>query len=278
MGVAGMDSKPSGYLGLRVAGLTTAFAVACFLTAGSAAAADPNLAVNGSFATTSATSAEFGSTNNGYTPTVQLTGWTTAGYNFVFLPNTADTTGAVGQYNTTATVASPGLRLWGPNDGGGANGLVTASPTGGNFIAADGAYEISAITQTITGLNVGAKVYVSFAWAGAQQSGFTGPTTDKWTVDLGSSPSQSTPVVSLPSQGATAWMNETFSFIATNSSEVLSFLTTGTPAGQPPFALLSNVVVTAPEPASVALMLSGVVGLMIAARRRGSRTAARISG
>lgn len=273
-----MGSRQSAFWGLRVGALTAALAVALSLTADPAAAADPNLAVNGSFATTSTTSTEFGSTNNGYTPTVQLTGWTTAGYNFVFLPNTIDSTGALSQYNSTATLASPGLRMWGPNDGGGANGLVQASPTGGNFVAADGAYEVAAITQTITGLNVGAKVYVSFAWAGAQQSGFTGATTDKWTVDLGSSPAQSTQVVSLVSQGATAWMNQTFAFIATSSSEVLSFLTTGTPSGQPPFALLANVVVTAPEPAGVALMLSGIVGLMIAARRRGSRATAEISG
>ena len=263
-----MEGRQPAYRDLVSGALTTAFAAAVCLASGSAVAADPNLAINGSFATTATTSAEFGSTNNGYTPTVQLTGWATAGYNFVFLPNTVDTVGAIGQYDTTATATSPGLRLWGPNDGGGANGLVQASPTGGNFVAADGAYEVSAISQTINGLNVGAKVYVSFAWAAAQQYSFSGPTTDKWTVVLGSSPSQSTQTVSIISHGATAWMNQTFSFIATNSSEVLSFLTTGTPSGQPPFALLSNVVVTAPEPASVALMLSGVAGLMIAARWR----------
>ena len=263
-----MDDGQAAYWVFVGGAVATVFAAAVCFAPGSASAADPNLAVNGSFATTATTSAEFGSTNNGYTPTVQLTGWTTAGYNFVFLPNTVDTSGALSQYNATATTASPGLRLWGPNDGGGANGLVQASPTGGNFVAADGAYEVSAISQTINGLKIGAKVYVSFAWAAAQQYNFSGPTSDMWTVDLGGSPSQSTQTVSIVSHGATAWMNQTFSFIATNSSEVLSFLTTGTPAGQPPFALLSNVVVTAPEPASVALMLSGVAGLMIAGRRR----------
>ncbi|HBK08917.1 MAG TPA: PEP-CTERM sorting domain-containing protein [Acetobacteraceae bacterium] len=272
-----MDIRQSAFWSRRAGALTAALAVALSFIADPATAADPNLAVNGSFATTSTKSTEFGSTNNGYTPPVQLTGWSTAGYNFVYLPNTIDTTGAISQYNTTATLASPGIRMWGPNDGGPANGLPQASPTGGNFIAADGAYEVSAITQTITGLHVGAKVYVSFAWAGAQQSGFTGPTTDNWTVDLGSSPSQTTPTVSLASEGATAWMNQTFSFIATSSSEVLSFLATGTPTGQPPFALLANVVVTAPEPASVVLMLSGMAGLLVVARHRRTRAVTAIA-
>jgi hypothetical protein len=56
--------------------------------------------------------------------------WTTAGYNFVFLPNTADTSGATGQYNT--------ITLWGPdNQGTNAAALPLSSPTGGNYIAAD---------------------------------------------------------------------------------------------------------------------------------------------
>jgi hypothetical protein len=267
-----MGSSHPAFRGGKRGVLTAALLVfACGFTA-VASAADPNLAVNGSFATLSLQqSAEFGTVNNGYTPLQTITGWTTAGYNFVFLPNTIDSSGALSQYNATATLATPGLRMWGPNDGGGANGLPQASPTGGNFIAADGAYEVSAITQTINGLHVGAKVYVSFAWAGAQQSSFSGPTTDSWTVSLGGSPGQTTKTVSVASQGATGWMNQTFSFIATSSSELLSFLATGTPSGQPPFALLANVVVTAPEPGSVVLMLSGMAGLLLLARRRESR-------
>lgn len=228
-----------------------------------------NLAVDGTFSLTTvgtaAASAEFGSTNNGFTPTQQLLGWATAGYNFVFLPNTADTTGSTGQYT---------VKLWGPaNNGTNAASLPLSSPTGGDYIGADGAYEVSAITQTINGLIPGQKVTVSFAWAGAQQSGFTGATSDMWTVSLGtvsaSNPSQSTNVVSLLTEGATPWMDQTFTFVATSTSELLSFLATGTPAGQPPFALLANVSVSnVPEPAGIGVFLTGLAGLLLIARVR----------
>ncbi|WP_158923289.1 PEP-CTERM sorting domain-containing protein [Acidisphaera sp. S103] len=241
-----------------------------------------NLVVNGTFSqaviggvTQAAEAAEFGSTNNGFTPAQTLVGWSTAGYNFVYLPNTADTTGATGQ----ATV-----RLWGPANGGtNAALLPLCAPTSGactagsgNYIGADGAYEVSAITQTINGLTAGKSYAVSFAWAGAQQSGFSGATTDEWTVSLGtvsvSNPSQTTSLVSLPTEGASAWVNQTFDFIATGPSELLSFLATGTPTGQPPFALLANVSMTqVPEPASLALMATGLVGLVAAARRHRMR-------
>ena len=193
--------------------------------------------------------------------------WSTSGYNFVFLPNTSDTVGGEG--------SSGNVKLWGPNDNGGtANGLPTSAPGGGNFVAADGAYEVSAITQSISGLIVGQSIAVSFSWAGAQQYSFNGITTDEWTVDLGSSPSQTTSLLTLPSNGSSGWVNQTFYFVATSSTELLSFLATGTPSGQPPFALLSNVSVTnTPEPASVLILLSGLGGLVVFARRRASRSA-----
>jgi hypothetical protein len=238
-----------------------------------AAQAQTNLIQNGTFSqaviggtTQAAEAAEFGSKNNGFTPSQTLVGWTTAGYNFVFLPGTADTTGATGQ----ATV-----KLWGPaNNGTNAALLPQSSPTGGNYIAADGAYEISAITQTINGLTAGQTYAVSFAWAGAQQYSFSGPTSDEWTVSLGTvsatNPSQTTSLLSLPTEGASGWMDQTFDFVATSSSEVLSFLATGTPSGQPPFALLANVSMTqVPEPSTWALMLTGLVGLIGIVRMRG---------
>lgn len=255
----------------RTSRLFAAFVISLMLPtvfAGSASA-QTNLVKNGDFSKIivspagAPSSFQFGS---GYTSAETLSDWSTSGYNFVFLPNTADVGGAVGNAGV--------VKLWGPNDNGGiANGLPTSSPTGTNFVAADGAYQVSAITQQVSGLIVGQKVAVSFAWAGAQQSGFTGPTTDEWTVDLGSSPAQTTSLLSLPSHGASAWVNQTFTFVATSSTELLSFLATGTPSGQPPFALLANVSVTnVPEPASVVMLLTALAGLTGVVRRRGARS------
>jgi len=77
---------------------------------------------------TTASSTEFGTRYGGQV----VTGWTTGGYNFLFKPGTADTTGAINEY-------SGQLKLWGPGDGA-ANSLPATSLAGGNFIGADGAY------------------------------------------------------------------------------------------------------------------------------------------
>jgi hypothetical protein len=155
----------------------TAAILALFLGgAGHIAMAQTNLVQNPYFAITGGSDGTsmqfgtgFGSNCNGLG---NVAGWTTPGYNFVYLPNTADTVGASG--------SAGNVKLWGPNDDGGVkNGLPTRAPAPGqNFVAADGAYEVAAITQTINGLIPGRTVAVSFSWAGAQQSGFTGPTTD----------------------------------------------------------------------------------------------------
>lgn len=238
--------------------LNVAVALAA-LTLGTAAGAT-NLVTNGDFeATTLAGSHEFGDRYS----TNQVTGWTTNGYNFVFAPGTADNgTGATGEYGK--------LQLWGPGNGA-ANGLTGASPAGGNFIGADGAYGVDAISQTIGGLVAGKQYDVSFWWAGAQQEGFDGPNTEQWDVSLGNE-HQSTAILSNGNHGFTGWRQETFTFTATSSSQLLSFLAHGTPEGVPPFSLLDGVTMEAhgavPEPASWALMILGFGATGAALRRR----------
>jgi hypothetical protein len=176
---------------------------------------------------------------------------------------TADTTGALGSLGT--------VRLWGPGDGS-ANGL-TLSPNGGAFIGADGAFQDEPIQQTITGLVAGARYAVTFDWAAAQQDTFSGPTSSGWDVSLGAA-TQSTGNLAIGNHGFSGWQQSTFDFIATGSSETLSFLSTGTGgAAEPPFSLLDGVSMTSvPEPSTWAMMLVGF-GLLGYASFRRRRTA-----
>lgn len=101
---------------------------------------------------------------------------------------------------------------------------------------------------------------MSFAWAGAQEYARNVPSTAQWKVSLGAT-TQSTAVVNVASHGFSGWMNQTFTYVATGSSQVLSFLANGTPTGSPPFALLANVSVTqVPEPAAMPVMLVALQG------------------
>jgi hypothetical protein len=236
-----------------------ALLLACFtISSGHIAYAQSNLVTNGSFAVTGGTTSfQFG-TYGPYTPTETLAGWASpGGYNFVFLPTSTTATGFY----------SGGLSLYSSTTSGSPNTFNNASPTGGNFIAADSDYGTQPITQTINNLIMGHTYKLSFAWAGAQQTGFTGDTTDAFAVSLGTQ-TFNTATINVPSAGFSGWMNQSFNYTATGTQEVLSFLASGAPQ-VPPFALLANVqLVDVPEPGTVMILVSPIMALAAIARRR----------
>ena len=196
--------------------------------------------------------------------TTSATGWSvpTPGYTFLFGPGAADTTGVAGQFGN--------LQLWGPGNGSN-NGLPATSPDGGFYAAADSDFpgHMQPLQQTVTGLTPGASYTVSFWWAAGQQFGFDGATQSQWVVSLGSQ-TQSTAVASIANHGFSGWMSESFTYTATSSSEMLSFLATGSPS-VPPFVLLDGVTLNAsspiPEPETLTLMVTGLAGVVGFARK-----------
>jgi hypothetical protein len=224
---------------------------------------------NGSFDTLNCTSLPATCTNGAgqLDYNTNATGWTNTstggnlGYNFLYTSASSATSGAAGNQGNVA--------LW-----PGTSPALTGPPAGGpNFIADDGAYESSAIQQVISGMTIGRNEIVTFYWAGGQQTGFSGITTEQWQVSLidGVTPTtQSTTAVTDPSHSFTGWMFQTFSFTATNTTETLSFLAIGTPISpsEPPFVLLSDVNVTeAPEPRTFGMVLGGAGLILLCAFR-----------
>jgi hypothetical protein len=245
-------------------------ALAAGLALASSASAAVNLVANGGFETNGG--------NGQVNFSTTLDSWNVQALNtsyvFVFNPQagttsgtSADNAGAPGEYDHAP---NPNLKLWGP--GTGSNNGLSDSPDDGAFIAADPDYQNSAITQTLNGLVAGDNYKVEFYFAGSQQFGYDGPTTEGWQVRLGGGAAQNTLTLNNASHGFTGWNKATMFFTADGATQTLSFLATGGPASSlPPFALLDGVSVSvAPEPTTWALMIIGFggIGAMTRNRRR----------
>ncbi|RYD95526.1 MAG: PEP-CTERM sorting domain-containing protein [Sphingomonadales bacterium] len=218
-------------------------------------------------------------------PAQTVQGWTNSGYNFIYKSDLSA--------SWVNSPQSPSfLALWGM-PGTGINNGITTSPTGGNFVAADGAYLNAPISQTVTGLTAGRQYAVSFWWAAGQLQPYRGPTSDAWTVCFGTcafttdynplgdgyatftpgagSQIQQTISRAVPDQGFVPWRHEYIVFTAQSSTQTLSLLAYGTPVGTPPFAMIDGIRLDAvPEPSTWAMMLIGfgVVGGVMRTRRQ----------
>lgn len=197
-----------------------------------------------------------GSPPKDFISNVLPTDWSSGGYVFVDTPGSAD------------NPSDPGIPVYPP--------FPVNTPLGGNFIEADGTPGLSSpLTQTINTLIAGDTYTLSFYQAAGQELGdsFAGPTTEQWQVTLGSSPAQSSTLMSDPAGGVIPWQSQTMTFTATSSSELLSFVPTGT--GLPPMVFLGNPDLEANVPEPSAFLLAGV-GTVVGIGRLGRRLRAKL--
>ncbi len=203
------------------------------------------------------------------------------------LPSWTITTGSSGSYTCVAT--GPTITAGTTYCGSGGDSFTTSPGTvpggysGNIFINDAGSPYSLTISQTISNLVSGRTYALSFYYAGAQQTGFSGASTDYWAVTTGSTITD-TPNITIGygtaggNQGigpTDPWAKETIDFTATGTTEALSFLAAGTGSGEPPFMMLADVnIFQVPEPASLMMYGFGLMGLVGLRRHRRQRRAA----
>ena len=240
--------------------LTAHGLAAATLLYGAAAIAAPSLQ-NGGFESSSfVTSTEFGAS---YSAGQGVTGWTSpsaSAFNLYWLASQALAHADI--RNDTRFPGEAQQITFNFNQ---------LSPNGGNFVALDGDTDYNGpLQQSISGLTPGGKYTVAFSWAAIQLTNRTGETTERFDVSLGSQ-TLSTATLTNPTQGFSGWKSASLTFTASAATELLSFLSVGTPNGLPPVALLDGVSLTeVPEPGTIALLGAGMLAVG-ALRRRAAK-------
>jgi hypothetical protein len=261
-----VDRLTLGMVDMRMKLLSTVAAVAAVMAIGTSASAF-EFVQNGSFEDSSyAANSQFGGVSGGsYTASQGVDGWTGAGgsaLQFYFVGGTQTSVSATNRYDDPKAYFYPSLN--------------TLSPDGGNFVGLDGDSAVQGgISQTINGLVVGEYYNLNFNWGAGQLINRSGATTEQLQITFGSDV-VNTGVLPVASGAFSGWQNGHFQFQATSTSQVLSFLSIGTPNGLPPIAVLDGISLTAvPEPTTWAMMLLGFggIGAMIRRRRQTLATA-----
>jgi PEP-CTERM motif len=192
-----------------------------------------------------------------------------------------------GTGGTVASIIYSGTNGSAFNGGIGLANTIANSPTGGKFIAIDGdsVYNAS-VSQTLSGLTIGATYILQFWQAAAQQKGTVGATTEWWDVSFGTggtylgtslpgvSPTTNTAASTKmfnPDQGFTPWQKQTMYFRATTATATLRFLakSDNNNMGLPPVVLLDGVFVEqVPEPGTFVLLGAGLIALAAVKQRK----------
>ena len=201
-----------------------------------------------------------------------VTGWTfgnASSFDFVIDLNT------YGQksYNPAPADTNGSVAYWDQADGhfSAFNAIPGALGNDQFAIASDPSHNNAAIQQVVGGLQIGDRYQLTFSQAATQQYGYSGAYTGAWQVSLGG---QTLTGTTMSNQGGYApWSMVTLDFIATGTSETLSFLSTASVGASPPFLLLDDVsLADIPEPGTVGVAVLAMGGLLVARRKRSRRS------
>jgi hypothetical protein len=263
-------------------------AAAVMLVAGNASA--QNLVKNGGFEQSSVDgSRQFKGNqvndwvNPSFDPATHYTGY---GYNFLIQGDGPDGDGfyslnndhdhIYGQLGNTAMTVTNNMGTYTNNLSAIGYSGADFDKHGYNYLLLDGDVNYhGAVSQDITGLEVGKLYTVSFDWAGVTWFTQAGQTTQRFDVSLGGE-TQSTETLTVAPKGFSGWKTASLNFTATGTTQKLSFLAQGTPTGLPLALLLDNVSLTGavPEPGTWMTMILGlgVVGAAMRRRKSSDRT------
>jgi hypothetical protein len=255
-----------------MATLTAMGASAVLFSGTSAQALTPNLVKNPSFE----------ANNNG----TQFVG--SGFFPLVTVSNPSQTPATLTDWTVAPSTLSlnQSIALLGSNNiTGGNSWLPLANPpspitnSGTYFFEADGGYQDgfeAAISQTISGLTVGASYELSFDWAAGQCVTYGiycgGEFNSGWAIAFGSD-MDSVNSGNLAAQTFNGWLPYNKVFTATASSQTLSFLSRGGPSSSNPKSMIDNVSlrkVEVPGPLGI-LGVATAFGYSRRLRRRISR-------